>query len=153
MPTGGRTEETQDPTQLGKGNSSSRSTAQPTLRLRRGICPCTASLGRPSRPPAALRAGPPPARGKAGVGVVEEALPLVLQSGERENWAWGDQTHRSAYPAVCAPPCPVPPASAFEHWASMAALISRGAGDQSEERTRDEGAERLQDHFQKVCGD
>ena len=116
MPTGGRAEETQDPTQLEKGNSSSRSTAQPTLRLRRGICPCTASLGRPSRPPAALRAGPPPARGKAGVGVVEEALPLVLQSGERENWAWGDQTHRSAYPAVCAPPCPVPPASAFEHW-------------------------------------
>ena len=35
----------------------------------------------------------------------------------------------------------------------MAALISRGAGDQSEERTRDEEAERLQDHFQKVCSD
>ena len=37
--------------------------------------------------------------------------------------------------------------------ASPVALISRGGGDQSEDRTGDEEAERLQDHFQKVCSD
>ena len=109
MPAGGGAEGTQDPSPLEKGNSSSRST---TPRLRRGIRPCTASLERLSRPAAAL----PAARGKARVGVVEEALPLVLQSGVRENWAWGDRTHRSAYRAICAPLYPVPPAAAFEHW-------------------------------------
>lgn len=116
------------------GNEAGRNTQETPSRFKNGTIPPALDTtyiplgplggGRAHRqpgktlgPPAALGAAAPPSRqrkGKTGLVWVEAALPLALQSGVGEKWAWGVQTHAPWTQPVCVPLRPAPPAAAFE---------------------------------------